>query len=31
MLCVVPFLLPDAVKLVLAMTLADALRKRIRL
>ena len=31
MLCVVPFLLPDAVKLVLAMTLAGALRRRIRL
>ena len=31
MLCVVPFLLPDMVKLVLAMTLADALRRRIRL
>ncbi len=31
MLCVVPFLLPDAVKLVLAMTLASTLRKRIHL
>ena len=31
MLCVVPFLLPDAVKLVLAMTLAGTLRKRIHL
>ena len=31
MLCVVPFLLPDAVKLVLAVTFADALRKRMRI
>ena len=30
-LCVLPFLLPDAVKLALAVTLADALRRRIRL